>query len=84
MVNAVNESALIGLHLQPFFVSFWLHRSHGVEGRILPSTGLCTASVAHNRQKPLERVIAAFVGVTGGRWIDRIPPRCPRAKMRGI
>lgn len=36
------------------------------------------------RQKPLERVIAAFVGVTGGRWIDRIPPRCHRAKMRGI
>ena len=36
------------------------------------------------RQKPLECVIAAFAGVAGGRWIDRIPPRCPRAKMRGI
>ena len=46
--------------------------------------GDCAASVAIYRQKPLERVIAAFVGVTGGGWIDRIPPRCHRAKMRGI
>lgn len=36
------------------------------------------------RQKPLGRVIAAFAGVTEGRWIDCIPPRCHRAKMRGI
>ena len=53
-------------------------------GCILPSVGDCAASVEHNRQKPLERVIVAFAGVTGGRGIDRIPPRCHRAKMRGI
>ena len=65
-------------------MSFWLHRSHGVEGRILPSMGLCTASVATYREIPLEGVIAAFAGITGGGWIDRIPPRCRRPKMRGI
>ena len=53
-------------------------------GCILPSEGLCTASVVRVREMPLKGVITAFAGVTGGRWIDRMPPRCRRAKMRGI
>ena len=53
-------------------------------GCILPSRGIMQRRWRIYRQKPLERVIAAFLGVTGGRGIDRIPPRCPRAKMRGI
>ena len=36
------------------------------------------------REMPLEGVIAAFSGVTGGGWIDRMPPRCHQAKMRGV
>ena len=50
----------------------------------MPSMGFAQRRWRIYRQKPLERVIAAFSGVTGGRWIDRIPLRCHRAKMRGI
>ena len=80
-VKLVNESALIGLHFAPFFCAL-LSRliAWCVEGVFW--------IVQHRwrtyREIPLEGVIAAFVGVTGGRWIDRIPPRCHRAKMRGI
>ena len=52
-------------------------------GCILPSVGVVQRRWRIYRQKPIGRVIAAFAGVTGGRWIDRIPPRCHRAKMRG-
>ena len=81
----VNESALIGLHLQPFFVPFYLRLiAWHVEGVFCPPGALHSVGGAIYRQKPLGRVIEAFVGVTGGGWIDRIPPRCHRAKMRGI
>lgn len=83
-VKLVNESALIGLHFAPFFcVLLAASIAWCVEGVFCPP-GLCTASVATYREIPLEGVIAAFAGFTGGRWIDRIPPRCHRAKMRGI
>ncbi|WP_297948340.1 hypothetical protein [uncultured Porphyromonas sp.] len=60
----------LGCILRPFFVPCRGIDRMVCRGCILPSVGLCAASVAHNRQKPLERVIAAFAGVTGGRWID--------------
>lgn len=53
-------------------------------GCILPSVGVVQRRWRIYRQKPIGRVVAAFAGVTGGRWIDRIPPRCHRAKMRGV
>ena len=53
-------------------------------GCILPSRGFVQRRWRTYREIPLEGVIAAFASVTGGRWIDRIPPRCHRAKMRGI
>ena len=55
-----------------------------VEGVFCPLGGLCSVGGAIYRKRSLERVIVAFAGVTGGRGIDRIPPRCHRAKMRGI
>ena len=53
-------------------------------GCILPSRGFVQHRWRTYREIPLEGVIAAFADVTGGGWIDRIPPRCHRAKMRGI
>lgn len=53
-------------------------------GCILPSEGIVQHRWRTYREIPLEGVIAAFSGVTGGGWIDRIPPRCHRAKMRRI
>ena len=50
----------------------------------MPSRGFVQRRWRTYREIPLEGVIAAFAGVAGGRWIDRIPPRCPWAKMRGV
>lgn len=53
-------------------------------GCILPYVGDCAASVAHISTEAPRARNSGVSGVTGGRWIDRIPPRCHRAKMRGI
>ena len=74
----------LGCILRPFFVPCRGIDRMVYRGCILPSMGFAQRRWRIYRQKPLERVIVAFAGVTGGGWIDRIPPRCHRAKMRGI
>ena len=83
-VKLVNESALIGLHFAPFFCALSWHRSHGVKGVYFALHGLCTASVAHISTEAPRARNSGVCGHYRGQVDRSQPPRCHRAKMRGI